>query len=423
MQFSTIFVNDYWIFELKTTKKTIFEHMELINKYLPLQTKVAIIIVFLCLSFNYAFSNVRTPEVYRIKKIVIDPGHGGRDPGAVGRKSLEKDITLAVALKLGEYINNNLPDVEIVYTRKEDVFVGLSERSKLANESGADLFISIHCNSIADRTPYGSETYVMGLHKTQGNLDVAMRENAVITYEEDYSSKYEGYDPNSAESFIIFSLMQNSFLDQSLNLASFIQDEFRERARRKDRGVKQAGFVVLWQNSMPSVLVELGFISNAKEEEYLMSSEGQSYLASAIFRAFREYKTRVESRSAFTAEVSTPSNNNLPNIASTSQNPMQSSTSPERREASFSNGIQFKVQITASRNPIPTNSSFFKNIDSVEEFAIDGLYKYIVGSKSTYSETLEFSQQVKELFPDAFIIAFKDGKPISVDQARRLSSN
>jgi N-acetylmuramoyl-L-alanine amidase len=421
--FSTIFVYDYWIFELKTTKKTIFEHMELINKYLPLQTKFTIIIVWLCLSFNYAYSIVRTPEVYRIKKIVIDPGHGGKDPGALGKKSMEKDIALSVALKLGEYINKNLPDVEVVFTRKDDVFIGLSERSKIANESGADLFISIHCNSIADKSPYGAETYVMGLHKTQGNLDVAMRENAVITYEEDYTSKYEGYDPNSAESFIIFSLMQNSFLEQSLNLASFIQDEFRERARRKDRGVKQAGFVVLWQNSMPSVLVELGFISNAKEEEYLMSSDGQVHLASAIYRAFKEYKTRVESRSTFTSEKNAISSNEQPKAATSVQNQTPSPSEAERRKAMLKEGIQFKVQITASRNPIPTNSSFFKNIESVEELAVDGLYKYIVGSKLTYSETVEFCQQVKELFPDAFIIAFKDGRPIPLDQARRLSSN
>jgi len=397
--------------------------MQQANKYILILTKYSYLVVFTLFLFSAFSANANTPEVYRIKKVVIDPGHGGRDPGALGRKSKEKDITLAVALKLGEYINTNLPDVEVIYTRKEDVFVGLDERSRIANENGADLFISIHCNANPSRSPFGAETYVMGLHKSDGNLDVAMRENAVITYEEDYTTKYEGYDPNSAESFIIFSLMQHSFLEQSLNMASLVQDEFRERTRRHDRGVKQAGFLVLWRTSMPSVLVELGFLSNAKEEEYLMSSEGQSYLASAIFRAFRDYKQRVESRSTFTAEskfntsISEKSDPKAPTISA------QWAPDPTHSKATFTNGVQYKVQIKASRNPIPPNSADFKNVDNVEEFATDGLFKYLVGSKSTYNEALELSKQIRELFPDAFIIAFQDGKPISLDQARRLTIN
>ena len=397
--------------------------MQQANKYILIITKYSYLVVFTLFLFSATLANANTPEVYRIKKVVIDPGHGGRDPGALGRKSKEKDITLAVALKLGEYINANLPDVEVIYTRKEDVFVGLEARSTIANESGADLFISIHCNANPSRSPFGAETYVMGLHKSDGNLDVAMRENAVITYEEDYTTKYEGYDPNSAESFIIFSLMQHSFLEQSLNMASLVQDEFRERARRHDRGVKQAGFLVLWKASMPSVLVELGFLSNAKEEEYLMSSDGQAYLASAIFRAFRDYKLRVESRSTFTAEsqfntsISEKSDPNAPKIST------QWAAETMHNKATFTNGVQYKVQIKASRNPIPSNSADFKNVGNIEEFEADGIYKYLVGSKSTYNEALEFSKQIRELFPDAFIIAFQDGNPISLDQARRLTIN
>ena len=386
-------------------------------------TKYSYLVVFTIFLFSATLANAHSPEVYRIRKVVIDPGHGGRDPGALGRKSKEKDITLAVALKLGEYINANLPDVEVIYTRKDDVFVGLDERSQIANQNGADLFISIHCNANPSRSPFGAETYVMGLHKSDGNLDVAMRENAVITYEEDYTTKYEGYDPNSAESWFFFMRMEHTIFGQSLNMASLVQDEFRERARRHDRGVKQAGFLVLWRTSMPSVLVELGFLSNAKEEDYLMSSEGQSYLASAIFRAFREYKQRVESRSTFTAEskfnesISQKADPKAPNITT------QWTAEPIHNKVTFNSGVQYKVQLKASRNPIPTNSAEFKNIENVEEFAADGLFKYLVGSKSTYVEALEFSKLIRELFPDAFIVAFQDGTPISIDLARRLTSN
>lgn len=398
--------------------------MQIINKYTTILTKFYTILVFVSALLFLTSANTYTPEAYKIRKVVIDAGHGGKDPGATGRKSKEKDITLSVALKVGEYIKTQYSDVEIIYTRKEDVFVALDERSRIANENGADLFISIHCNANPSKSPYGTETYVMGLHKSDGNLDVAMRENAVITYEEDYSTKYEGYDPNSAESFIIFSLMQHSFLDQSLNMASLIQDEFRERARRRDRGVKQAGFIVLWKTSMPSVLVELGFLSNAKEEDFLNSSEGQSYLASSIFRAFREYKERVELRSTFTAESRFDSSilkESNPNASTIST--QWASKDPEHKVANLNNGIVYKVQITASSNRIPTNSSFFKNLENVEELSVGGLYKYIVGNKKTYYETVEFCDQVRELFPDAFVIAFHDGKSISLDQARKLSSN
>lgn len=394
------------------------------NKYTSMLTKFYPILVSVLLMFFFVPLIAYNQEAYKIKKVVIDAGHGGKDPGALGRKSKEKDITLAVALKVGEYISNSFSDVEVIYTRKVDVFVGLDERSRIANESGADLFISIHCNANPSKAPYGTETYVMGLHKSEGNLDVAMRENAVITYEEDYSSKYEGYDPTSAESFIIFSLMQHSFLEQSLNMASLIQNEFRDRARRRDRGVKQAGFIVLWKTSMPSVLVELGFLSNAKEEDFLITAEGQSYLASSIYRAFRDYKERVESRSTFTAESRFDSSIHEGNIPDQSTISTQWNVqNPEYNIAKLGTGVKYKVQITASTNRIPTNSSFFKNIDNVEELAVGGLYKYLVGNKNSYSETVAFCDQVRELFPDAFIVAFKDGQSIPLDQARRLSSN
>ncbi|MBE0679283.1 MAG: N-acetylmuramoyl-L-alanine amidase, partial [Bacteroidales bacterium] len=229
--------------------------------------------------------------------VVIDAGHGGKDPGAVGAISKEKDINLAVALKAGKYISDNLRDVKVIYTRIDDTFPGLAERAEVANRHKADVFISIHSNAISDKRFTGAETYVLGQTMDDANLQVAMKENSVITFEKDYKTKYEGFDPNSAESYIIFSLMQNTYLKQSTEFATMIQNQFRDRVGRKDRGVRQAGFVVLWRTTMPSVLVELGFISNPDEEKYLNSSQGQDYLASAIFRAFRDYKQTIDSRS------------------------------------------------------------------------------------------------------------------------------
>ncbi len=377
-------------------------------------------LTFLLLSY---IGTCSTQDTYRIKKVVIDAGHGGRDNGAVGKNGVEKDINLSIALKLGDYIKKYLPEVEVIYTRTKDVFVGLDERSQIANESGADLFISIHCNANPSKSPYGTETYVMGLHKSNDNLDVAMRENAVIAYEEDYSSKYEGYDPTSAESFIIFNLMQHSYLEQSLNIASFIQTEFSERARRKDRGVKQAGFLVLWKTSMPSVLVEVGFLSNLREEEYLINEKNHDYLASAIFRAFRSYKEHVESRSTFTAESSF--NQSLMETSDSSNQDIVAQWSQVEDQSSKSNNndIKFKVQITASSKPIPTNSSFFKNLEGIEEIESGNIYKYLVGNKVDYNQTVEYLKQVRELFPDAFIVAYMNGNQISVDEARKITSN
>lgn len=398
--------------------------MQIVNKSKIIVTRILLVLLWGLVVLPIKPLSVYSQEVYKLRKVVIDAGHGGKDTGAVGRKSKEKDIVLSVALMVGQYIEENMSDVEVIYTRKTDVFVPLEKRSQIANESGADLFISIHCNANTSRSPYGTETYVMGLHKSQDNLDVAMRENAVIAYEEDYTSKYEGYDPNSAESYIVFSLMQNSFLEQSLNFASLIQDEFRERARRRDRGVKQAGFVVLWQNSMPSVLVEMGFISNTKEEEYLISKEGQTYLASAIFRAFREYKGLVESRSTFTAEaqfsqvLNTKEDEGAPEVQS-----QWNTSETQVKPAAVQGNLQYKVQITASSNRIPANSETFSKLHEVEELVINGLYKYLVGSKQTYAESVALCNQVREHFPDAFVVAFMDGKQIPLDQARKISLN
>ncbi len=229
--------------------------------------------------------------------IVIDAGHGGRDHGAIGTSSSEKDITLAIALKTGEYIKKYISNATVIYTRDKDTFLALGERARIANKYKADLFISIHANSTTSINTKGTETYVMGVTKEEENLEVAMKENEVIYLEKDYSTKYEGYDPKSPESFIIFTLTQNVFQSQSIDLASKIQTQYKDRISRFDRGVKQAGFWVLFKTVMPSVLTEIGFISNPTEEKFLISKRGQDYLSSAIFRACRDYIDEIDHKS------------------------------------------------------------------------------------------------------------------------------
>ncbi len=240
------------------------------------------------------------PEPFTQKEfiIVIDPGHGGKDPGALGSSTKEKDITLRVALQLGRILKANIPDVKIVYTRLNDKFVELYRRAEIANEYRADLFISLHCNSLPYKTPNrqsvkGTEVYVMGLHKTKENLEVAKRENAAILKETNYQARYDGFDPNSPQSYILLSLRQQTHLANSLNLANKIDLELRTRANRTSRGVKQAGFVVLAKTTMPSILIELGFLSNPEEEKYLQNTNNQVYLASAIYRAVKAYKEEI----------------------------------------------------------------------------------------------------------------------------------
>lgn len=231
---------------------------------------------------------------YKVRRIVIDAGHGGKDSGCSGKASKEKHIALAIALKLGQYISQNMPDVEVVYTRKKDVFVELHERAAIANRNNADVFLSIHCNSSSSRSFYGSETYVMGLEKTADNLEVARRENAVVTMESNYQNNYDGFDVNDPQSQIIFSLYQNAHLEQSIKLAALIENNFKSQTKRRSRGVKQESFLVLYKTTMPSVLIEAGFLSNQQDEKYLNTAEGQASVASAVYQAFKAYKQQME---------------------------------------------------------------------------------------------------------------------------------
>ena len=238
----------------------------------------------------------RVPSAYTVRTVVIDPGHGGKDPGTSAGGVQEKVIALQIAKKVGQYIRENLPDVSVHFTRTRDVFVPIEERANFANKAKADVFISIHCNWIHKKSIRGTETYVMGLHKNQDNFEVAKRENSVINLEEGAQTIYEGFDPASAESYILFSLYQSAYHQNSLNLASKIENEFKTRVGKNSYGVKTAGFIVLFQTSMPSVLVETGYLSNVQEARELKNKEHQSYIASAIYRAFKQYKQEIESR-------------------------------------------------------------------------------------------------------------------------------
>ena len=252
-----------------------------------------LVIIFASSCFVFA----QTPTTNKIRTIVIDPGHGGKDPGTMGTKrykKYEKDIALSVGLKLGKYISNEFTDIKVIYTRDKDVFLELNERTELANNSNADLFISIHCDGFSNSKVSGASVFVMGMSKLKANLDIAMRENSAIYMEDNYKQKYDGFDPGSPESYIVFSLMQNTYLNQSLKIAEEVENQFATRANRKSRGVKQAPFYVISRTNMPSVLIEAGFLTNPDEEDYLNTNLGKDYIASAIFRAFSKYKMEIE---------------------------------------------------------------------------------------------------------------------------------
>ncbi len=332
-----------------------------------------------------------------VGKVVIDAGHGGKDPGALGKNSKEKDIALSVALKTGKYIQEFFKDIEVIYTRKSDVFVELHKRAQIANESGADVFISIHCNSIKSSQPYGAETYVMGLHKTEENLDVAKTENAAIFYEEDYTTQYEGFNPNSDEDYIVLSMFQSANIDQSINLSSKVQQQFRNRVGRRDRGVRQAGFWVLYKTTMPGILIELGFISNPAEEKFLLSEEGQIYMASAIYRAFKQYKIEYED-------------------AIGELQPLPAVTSTE-------NQVFYRVQFASYRKEKTLDFRKFRGLDEVKMYKHKGQYKYTTGNFENLDGASELKKNLRmKGYKDTFIVAFLNEERISLDEARSINN-
>ena len=340
-----------------------------------------------------------------IHKVVIDAGHGGRDPGAVGKLGKEKDIALSIALKVGDYIEENMKDVEVIYTRKKDVLPTLMERAEIANKAEADLFLSIHVNAHDRSSARGTLTLVLGQHRADENLDVAYRENSVILLEDDWETRYEGFDPQSSESYIMFSLMQKTYFKQSIEFGDYVQDQFRERAGRKDRGVMEQGILVLAQIAMPGVLVETGFISNPDEEKFLMSQYGQDIIASAIYRGFRQYKEEIDRRS------------NLA-VAETESAPVPPATAISESAPEIPmNQLVFAIQVASSRTQTATDPASFKGYTDVSIIEDGRWYKYIVGKETSYPEVLDHCKNVKKDFPDAFVVALKNKKIIPLSEA------
>lgn len=361
---------------------------------------IAIVLLILITSVSFSFAQRGS----KITTVVIDAGHGGKDPGAMGKHSREKDITLAVALKAGKYIEENFTDVKVIYTRKTDEFIELYKRAEIANKNSADFFISIHCNSNNSPSPYGAETFVMGLHKSDANLNVAMKENAAILLEEDQGEKYEGFDANSPESYIKFSLFQNTYLDQSTDMATRIQEQFKDRVGRKDRGVYQAGFLVLWRTAMPGVLVELGFLSNTSEEQFLLSEDGQVFMASAIYRAFKAYKQDYEKEN-FTEE----------------EEEVTQEVNPDAKAKPFE--LEYRVQFYTSPTELPSGSSKLKGISDVSYYYHNGLYKYTSGHFSTMDDAAKQQTLIrKNGFSDAFVVPFLNGDRITAKEAEDIEN-
>ena len=370
---------------------------------------------FLLLLFNlYNVNLLSQTNSTNIKTIVIDPGHGGKDSGTLGTKRFkiyEKHVALSVSLKLGNYIAEAFPDVKIIYTRDTDVFLELNERTEIANKSNADLFISIHCDGFTNPKPSGASVFVMGMSKLKANMDVAMRENSAIYLEDNYQQKYDGFDPKSAESYIVFSLMQNTYLNQSLLIAEEVESEFSTRANRKSRGVKQAPFYVISRTNMPSILVECGFLTNPNEEEFLHSDLGQDYIASAIFRAFRSYKQNIEIQAEAINEKS------VKLVDSLKKEAVVLKTNKIKNDLN----LFYKVQIgTFLRSML--NNKQFTDLNAEEE-KINGTFKYFVEAGNSKIEANRLKINLRNLgFKGAFIVAFLDGKQISTKEALNLQN-
>jgi len=336
-----------------------------------------IFLIFLSTSLNILYSQTNINSNFTV---VIDPGHGGKDPGAVSNGYYEKIIALSTSLKLGRILEEN--NIDVVYTRNNDVFVNLIERANIANKSGAQLFLSIHCNAHSSQA-YGAETFVLGLHANQRNFEVAKKENSVIFLEDDYINQYDGFDPSDPESVISLMVMQEDYLEKSILAAEYIQNGFVNKLKRKDRDVKQAGFIVLKYTTMPSVLIELGFLTNKTEGAYLNSLNGQKEMADAIATAVIKYK-----------------NDFFQNLAPTSG-----------LTDSIENNITYRVQIAASKRLLPLKPYNFKGLESIDVVKEGNLYKYLYGEHSTIEDAKSSLEEAKKNgYESSFIVGYENNK-------------
>jgi N-acetylmuramoyl-L-alanine amidase len=373
------------------------------------------IILFIVTSFSYSQSDVF--------KVTLDAGHGAHDFGAVYNGHVEKNIALAIVLKVGKILEEN-PKIDVIYTRKTDVFIDLIERANIANRANANIFVSIHCNANRNTVADGTETYVMGMTKIASNLEAAKKENEVITLEKDYKQKYEGFDPNSPETMIGLTLMQEEYLDNSISLASKVEDAFQLLGKKiRGGGVKQAPYMVLHKAYMPRILIETGFISNPTEGNILDSEEGQNDIAKAIADAIISYKKEYFGNGNSDSEVERPSQKIIEKpikeipveVKKTVESPVIKKESTIIEE---SKGIIFKVQLSASKKRVALESKNFKGLKNISMSQTNSLYKYMYGETSNYEEAKKLLQEAKSKgYKSAYLIAFRDGKSITVQDA------
>lgn len=397
--------------------------------------------------------------------VVLDAGHGGQDAGAVGSFSKEKNINLRYTLALGDLIQKNHPDVKVIYTRNKDVFVNLNERARIANKAKADLFISIHTNASKNKSANGMETFTLGVSRSKENMEVAMLENSVILLEDDYEKKYEGFDPNSTDSYIMFEFMKDQYMDRSVTCADLIQTNMIKASKRNDRGVRQAGFLVLRATSMPSVLIELGFISNKEEEKYLNDSDNQAKVCKAIYQAFANYKhdidkrngkaeevegqkskvegqkskvesqkSKVESQSKVSAEASSlgyaepkPEKSKVESQKSKVEGQRAEANEPSTSEASTNSATktespnhqitesptEYYWQVLVSKNNYALNNPIFKGVNIGNVIHENNVYKYLVGPEDSNEAINSYKEYIKKHFPDAFIVVYQNGQRIA----------
>ena len=349
--------------------------------------------------------------------LVIDPGHGGHDAGALGAISKEKNINLAVALRFGKYVEQNLPEVRVIYTRTKDVFIPLNERANIANRANADLFISVHTNALpAGKIARGFETYTLGMHRAKDNLDVAMRENSVISMEKDYQQRYQGFDPRSSESYIIFEFIQGKNMERSVDLARMIQRGVCDGANRPDKGVHQAGFLVLRETSMPGCLIELGFITTPDEERLLNNDSRVDDIARGIYEAFAKYKNKYDRSVSVPYRAKDSEEVNIPKIVP-DQEPAPKTRVVTRAEVA--DAPVFKLQIFVGSRNLRKGDAHFKGETDYDSFQEGNLVKYTLGASTNYNEIYRLRKEKLDKFPEAFIIAFKNGQKYDVNQAIR----
>jgi len=390
---------------------------------IKLRENITYLTTIIFTSIIVLFYNPVKAQDYKVQTVVLDAGHGGHDPGAKGAGgAYEKFVTLKVALLLGKKIEAAYKDVKVIYTRKTDVFIPLHERASIANKNNADLFISIHCNSATNRSAYGTETFVLGQHKTDDQYEVAKRENSVIALESDTEDMYGGYDPNAPETMILISLNLNAYLEQSMLFADKVQHKYTNILKLRNRGVKQAGFAVLYRTTMPSVLTEIGFLSNAEEEKFLASADGQEKIAEALFQSFVTYKNTMEGRKGSTI-TTTPSESTKETIIDQQPTNQHTPTAPtvteDNSSSTTSNELVYKVQIAVTSKVLDTRRAPYNSFKNITYERQNNLYKYMVGLHNNYQNAKnELDNLKKHGFHDAFIVIYKQGKRLSTSEAK-----